>query len=67
MMHEIYDSNKAKDKAKQFTLTHFYEHKIPLKLDIFIVSSAKQIEKDLLNAHNEKFGYLPIANRKIEK
>ena len=63
-LHEIYDDNSIKDKAKQYTLTHFYINGIALQLEIFFVNKCREIEKELLTAHKEVFGYLPIANRK---
>lgn len=65
-MHEIYENNKASDKAKQFTLTYFYENDVPLKLNVFVVNFAKKIERELLTKHKKIFGYLPIANGRGE-
>ena len=63
-LHEIYEDNTKKDVAKQYTLTHFYMNDIPLKLELFFVDGATNLEKQLLTAHKEMFGYLPIANGK---
>ena len=63
-MHEIYEDNSGNDKAKQYTLTHFYNKGIKMRLEVYFVDDCRKIEKELLRAHKEVFGYLPIANRK---
>ena len=63
-MHEIYEDNKGKDKAKQYTLTHFYEKGIRMRLEVFFVEDCREVEKTLLHKHKVTFGYLPIANGK---
>lgn len=63
-MHEIYADNSGNDNAKQYTLTHFYENGIKMRLEVFFVEDCCKVEKELLHAHKIIFGYLPIANGK---
>lgn len=61
-MHEINLTTSTRDTSDNYTLTFLYGNSVYLKLEIFKVNKVGDIEKNLITAHKELFGYRPIGN-----